>query len=277
MTDVVLDALSRIVDREALGRGVMVVAAHPDDETIGAGALLTHFPSAVVAHLTDGAPMDRRWWGAPETESREAYARLRARELDAALGLAGVARGRRYSLGRVDQRASLDLLGLACELAELIRATAPGALLTHPYEGGHPDHDAAAFAVRAACALLERDGGAAPAVLEFTSYFGSGGGIAVGGWIGPDTTPSVEIAYGAEDLERKRRMLACFTSQRETIAQFPAGAERFRVAPAYDFARPPHDGPLHYERFEWGTTGHAWRSRAAQALDALGQAEVARC
>jgi LmbE family N-acetylglucosaminyl deacetylase len=277
MTGDVPRGLCRIADEEAVRRGVMIVAAHPDDETIGAGGLLAHLPNAAVVHVTDGAPMDPRWWGAPDLLTRDAYSRLRARELAAALDLAGVAPGRRHSLGRVDQRASLDLLGMASELCALFRALRPGVVLTHPYEGGHPDHDAAAFAVRAACTLLEREGGEAPAVLEFTSYFAWGGGMAVGTFAGGDAQPSVAIDLAGAELERKWRMLACFGSQRATLAQFPVAPERFRVAPAYDFTRPPHPGELYYERFEWGTTGVAWRSRAAGALDALGLAEVARC
>ena len=34
----------------------MVIVAHPDDETIGAGARLGGFREALVVHVTDGAP-----------------------------------------------------------------------------------------------------------------------------------------------------------------------------------------------------------------------------
>ena len=36
----------------------LVVAAHPDDETVGAGAQLMRLPQLVLMHLTDGAPRD---------------------------------------------------------------------------------------------------------------------------------------------------------------------------------------------------------------------------
>src|ERR1051325_102266 len=54
-----------ILDRIALQGGaartaprVVVVVAHPDDEAIGAGAVLRGLPDATVVHVTDGAPGD---------------------------------------------------------------------------------------------------------------------------------------------------------------------------------------------------------------------------
>ena len=37
-----------------------IVAAHPDDETVGAAGLLLSAGRAAVVHLTDGAPRDPR-------------------------------------------------------------------------------------------------------------------------------------------------------------------------------------------------------------------------
>ena len=78
--------------------------------------------------------------------------------------------------------------------------------------------------------------------------------------------PSVRRALDPAQLRRKREMLACFASQRATLAPFLELAhERYRLAPSYDFSRPPHGGPLLYERMGFPTSGAAWRAIAARA------------
>jgi LmbE family N-acetylglucosaminyl deacetylase len=257
----------------------LVVAAHPDDETIGAGALLSRISaSAHLLHVTDGAPRVRRWWGAPELPSREAYARVRREELSAALALAGVPEKRVRSLGIPDQEASLDLVGLARRVAGVLGEVRPEVVLTHPYEGGHPDHDAAAFAVHAACRVWEQEGATPPRIVEFTSYHvRADGGLAVCEFLPAKAAEEVTLPLTIAEREMRRRMLAAFTTQRETLAPFSAEVERFRAAPAYDFTAPPHHGMLHYEQFEWGCTGPEWRARAREALAALGLEVEAPC
>jgi LmbE family N-acetylglucosaminyl deacetylase len=260
-------------------RAILLVAAHPDDETIGAGALLGRVGGrAHLLHLTDGAPRERRWWGAPDLRSRGAYARARREELAAAMAVAGVPPERLGSLGLVDQEASLDLRGLALRVREAIERAGPEVVLTHPYEGGHPDHDAAAFAVHAALGLLEREGRSAPRLVEFTSYHrAADGGVAVGEFLPGSGEEEWTLGLPAEERARKERMLAAFATQQRTLAPFRAEAERFRVAPAYDFTLPPHPEPPHYERFGWGCTGEEWRARARAALAGLGVEAVAPC
>lgn len=267
--------LLALAGEHAWAAGTVIVAAHPDDETIGAGGILPYVRPKAVVHVTDGAPHDRRWWGDPSLPSREAYAEVRAAELACALAVAGVGSERMHTLGRADQRASADLAALARDLATLLGRLRPGVVITHPYEGGHPDHDATAFAVHAARALMA---GAPPVIVELTSYHALGDGLEAGSFFPADGCEPVRVALTAGDRDRKRRMLGCFGTQQATLAQFPvAGAERFRAAPGYDFTRPPHAGTLHYERFGWGCTGEEWRARAAAALGALAIAEGAPC
>ncbi len=68
-------------------------------------------------------------------------------------------------------------------------------------------------------------------------------------------------------------MMAAFTTQRGLAEHFTFDAERFRLAPAYDFGRPPHAGQLWYEKFPWGATGEQFRDRAVAAAAEL----VAAC
>jgi LmbE family N-acetylglucosaminyl deacetylase len=74
------------------------------------------------------------------------------------------------------------MASIARTLAELIEQIRPAAIFTHAYEGGHPDHDAAAFAVHCAVGLVSRRGTPAPVVNEFTSYH-NGSPFALRSWM----------------------------------------------------------------------------------------------
>jgi LmbE family N-acetylglucosaminyl deacetylase len=130
---------------------VAVVVAHPDDEVIAAGARLPLLCNVSIVHVTDGAPRAMQDARAAGHATRDAYARARRGEAEAALALAGIPPRRLFALGIADQEASFRLAGLARRLARLLRERTMGVVLTHAYEGGHPDHDATAlpFMVRA--------------------------------------------------------------------------------------------------------------------------------
>jgi len=252
-------------------RPLLVIAAHPDDEVIGAaGRLLAFEEHAFVVHATDGAPADGSDAARAGFANVEAYGRERHAESVRALRLARVPPSHCWSLGFGDQRAAHALVSLTRTLIATIGDIAPSVILTHAYEGGHPDHDATAFAVANACRLYARAGEAAPPLVEFTSYHQGAGGIETARFL-DSRYAEVEMPLTREQFEVKRRMLAAFTTQQRVLAQFPAShSERFRTAAAYDFLRPPHPGTLYYEQFNWGMDGVKWRALARQALDDLG-------
>jgi LmbE family N-acetylglucosaminyl deacetylase len=238
------------------------VAAHPDDETIGAGSRISMARNLRLIHVTDGAPRTMQDAHRCGFNQWQDYAAARRSELEAALARAGFPADRAISLCLPDQEAACFLEKIASQLVDLFSEWRPELVLTHPYEGGHPDHDACAFAVRAA---LARTGNHA-ALGEFASYHALPGEPLAFGFLPAAGTPEITLRLSAPECDRKRRMLACFGTQQETLRQFPVDVERFRIAPAYDFRQPPHAGTLHYERYAWGMTGARFRRLASEAM-----------
>ncbi|HEY8612961.1 MAG TPA: PIG-L deacetylase family protein [Roseomonas sp.] len=259
--------LSRLAQREAVDDPVALVVAHPDDETLGAGAVLPLFHRLLLVQVTDGAPRNLEDARAAGFDSAADYAQARQRELDAALAAGGVCASR-VVLGAADQRASLDMAALARALAKQLRDHDARVVLTHPYEGGHPDHDAVAFCARAAVSILARDGVEPPALVEMPFYHAAPDGWAVGRFL-PGGSAQTVLELTADERVRKRAMMDAFVSQAATLSQFPINEELFRPAPDYEFTAPPHEGTLLYERFPWGMDGARWRLLAAGALRAL--------
>ena len=74
--------------------------------------------------------------------------------MDQALALVGVSPERVIFLGFDGRRASYNMRTIAFNLADLLASHRPDIVVTHPYEGGHPDHDATCFGVHMACKLL---------------------------------------------------------------------------------------------------------------------------
>lgn len=259
---------------------VLVVMAHPDDEVLAVGGQMERMAGCRFVCVTDGAPEDGADARAHGFTSIEQYRHARRRELERALRLAGlpgsVAVSLRLPDGRAvpDQRAAGHLAEVARAVQQEIEVFRPEVVLTHPYEGGHPDHDATAFAVWAAVqSLPEAD---RPVIVEAAGYHAGTGGETV--WMktgeflpSPADAPEVRVcALSPAQQEGKRALLACFRSQAETLEQFGVARESFRATPAYDFCRPPHAGVLLYEAYGWGgLSGAEFRLRVGAAMQEL--------
>jgi N-acetylglucosamine malate deacetylase 2 len=264
--------LDGIAERSALADAkltTLVLVAHPDDEAIGVGGLLAGIPDAVVAHVTDGAPRDDRYAQSKGFQTREAYARARRREVVNALGHVGITPERCRGLGYVDGEASQQLVELVFDVADLLDEVRPDIVFTHPYEGGHSDHDATAFAVHLASGILRRDNAPTPLVLELTSYHNFSGERRVFDFLPFLGAESRTIELSETEKILKRRMYDEFATQKDCLKRFPIRIERFRSAPRYLFTAAPHEGTLDYERYCTVITGAQWRSNAGKALEAL--------
>lgn len=248
---------------------VMVVAAHPDDELIGAGGHLSFWPRLSVVYVTNGAPRNPIYAKQAGYADPKSYASARRREAEDALSLIGIPANRIISLGFDDQEASFKLVEVTHAILRLFEKQRPDIVVTHAYEGGHPDHDATCFAVQSACQMAERMGFAAPSIVEMSSYFGRDG-IRVTASFPSSFPPSVLVRLDQLSRDLKLRLLNCHISQAQIIKLFPIGIECFRAAPVYDFFKAPLGGKLFYEYHDLGMDGVRWRQLAAAALVELG-------
>ena len=135
---------TEVVSRPAL----LVVVAHPDDEILGAGIWLHRHVEydRHILYLTDGSPRDMQDARAAGFATRRSYAAARRRELRDALEMVSIPRRNCYRCDYPDKEAYLHLPALIERVDRLIEVLRPSVVLSHAYEGGHPDHDAAAFA-----------------------------------------------------------------------------------------------------------------------------------
>jgi LmbE family N-acetylglucosaminyl deacetylase len=244
---------------------VAVVVAHPDDETIGCGALLARLADVSVIVVTDGAPLDGADARAQGFPDRERYAAARASEFACALRIAGVSPGQVTRLDLPDQQAARQMESVTASLAQLFAQRGISIVLTHAYEGGHPDHDAAAFCVRAAAHRLETQ----ITIVEMPYYRLGDAGEEFQDF--PPGSDVLCVVLTENERAAKRRMIKSYQTQKAVLAAFSLECERFRVAPVHDFSQAANGGRVLYDSRPWGMNCAEWLrlARAAQAAMAV--------
>lgn len=124
-------------------RRMLLVLAHPDDETLGFGGTIARYAAeGVEVHLVTATSGQKGWVGDPERNPGEAaLGRIRREELRRAAAILGVRNV--YLLGHADgELDEVDPEAIVTEIAAYIREFRPDVVLTFGHDGlyGHPDH-----------------------------------------------------------------------------------------------------------------------------------------
>ena len=243
-----------------------MIVAHPADEVVGAGCLISKLVDVTVLHVTDGAPCDMEDAEAAGFQERAEYAEARKRECISALAIANVPRNRVVDLEVPDHCASNYLADLTKRITTFLQESAADIVVTHPYEGGHPDHDATAFATHAALRLMKQNGLKPPALFEMALHPSEDFKAKVPEFLPGSERETTTLLLDERATKLKRQMFACFETQRPSLAVSPFGPEKFRQPLPYDFTTPPHGGKLYYENFNWAPRSDEWQTLASKAL-----------
>ena len=245
-------------------RQIAVVTAHPDDETIGCGAQLPWLTGITIITVTNGAPRDLIDAHARGFASAQDYANARRTELRKALSIADIPDHDSIGLDVPDQEVASNLGASTRALCEIFATRQTRLVLTHAIEGGHPDHDAVALAVRATVALYARSGHKI-SIVEMPYYRAGVRGIVYQTFV-PPAGRQIRVKLGAWEQLRKREMLAAHASQASVLAGFSIVEEKFRVAAPFDFRTLPNRDQLLYDQYSSRLTGERWLALAVAAL-----------
>ena len=205
-------------------RRLVVLAAHPDDETLGAGGLIAHLAvlgakiDVVVATSGEASHPDSTTWTPAQLAS------VREREVRAAVQ-ALAPEARLHLLRLPDGHLADHVPQLADALRGLVR---PGCLLVAPWRGdGHPDHEAAGRAAAQTAAGVR--------LLEYPIWLWH--------WATPDDVrvPRAELRrwdLPTDALQRKTIAMRTHVSQVQPLSEAPGDEVLLTAEVLAHFERP---------------------------------------
>ncbi len=235
---------------------VLILSAHPDDETLGAGGLIRlALAAGARVHVIVATAGEASHPGSPG-HPPERLARIRAAELEEALASLGPA-------GDAGAAATFELLGLpdgalakdipAVEAAVRAAGPGPGAILVAPYRhDGHGDHDA----LGSLAARLAQELGLG--LLEYPIWFWH--------WARPDGNPAWtrwhSLALDPQTAAAKAAAMESHRSQVAPLSAAPQDAALLHGPFLRHFTRPA-------ETYRYTPAGLRDSGTAVQVFDAL--------
>jgi LmbE family N-acetylglucosaminyl deacetylase len=203
------------------GGPVLIIAPHPDDETLGCGGLIAKRVAegrrVVIAVVTDGRALFRRFGVTDPSESE--VSAMRKTETLRAVEILGAHTGDVRFLNFENERLHQQRAGALREIVALLRDVQPGEVYMPSAFEGHREHVLTHEIVREACATT----GLCPTTFEFIVNLKSG-----------TTLESIPGKIHRVDVsafrDRESEALAQFRSHLDVIYQ----GQPAPLAPNYD-------------------------------------------
>ncbi|HEY5209680.1 MAG TPA: PIG-L family deacetylase [Stellaceae bacterium] len=221
---------------------ILLLIPHPDDEIVGTAATIMRRRAGdrfFGLYLTCGVPAPEQMWRW-DKKRREARVQQRRAEARAAATLLGL-----EPVGFSDwpSRTLKAHLGEALAwIRQTVNDHAIDTIWVAAWEGGHQDHDVANF-------LAARAADGRP-VREFAEYNAGGGHPRWNRF--PETTGDETVLRLSQDeVSAKRNLLAVYKSEKNNLAGVKIDVETHRPLPRHDYERPPHEGTLSREGYQW--------------------------
>jgi N-acetylglucosamine malate deacetylase 2 len=245
-----------------------IVVAHPGDEIVGAGCLLSKLVEVKVLHVTDGVAFETENANGSAAAERCVHAKALREECMAALAIAGVPADRVFDLLIPNRRAAFCLFELTKRIASFLQQSGADIVITHPYEGSHPDHDATAFATHAAVRLIRENGFKPPVLFEMALHPDVARQTRVTQFLPGAEEETTTLVLDKRARKLKEQMFVALETEPD-VSSSPIGSEKFRRPPEYDFLLPPQPDELYYADLGWAPHGDEWQALAAKALAEL--------
>ncbi|MBV9226483.1 MAG: PIG-L family deacetylase, partial [Acidobacteriaceae bacterium] len=211
------------------GQRVLLIVAHPDDESIGAGILLQRSTDVQVVFCSSGAPNRFSIWRRFGTPWH--YARIR--ECEARTALKMIHHETFTFLRFQDGKLYRFLPEIYRRVANVLNSWKPDLILTHAFEGGHEDHDVCSFLGH----CLARHSGLP--VWEMPLYhLDPATGALVYQTFPNELAQAKFLTPTSRELEMKQKMFDAYRSQHAVLNRFDVSREVFRPQIQYDYFRP---------------------------------------
>lgn len=206
---------------------VLALVAHPDDESVGLGFYLQESSRTSLVFLTSGEASA----SIASYIANGGYSYLREREVTTALSQISNIEFLRFA--RIPDKQLYNNLQDAVRIvAETVRVRQSTALITHAFEGGHPDHDCCSFIANRVAMKADLP------VWEFPEYSGPPRNLVQ---CFADADPS-EVAFirpRPGQVAMKQQLFRCYRSQKNVLSMFdPQRPELFRRQPSQNYYAP---------------------------------------